>query len=114
MKVGIDVLEINRIDVSENFIDKICTENEKGYISNFSDKSERLAGLFCAKEAVFKSLDIDFLNHKEIEILHKENGRPYVILHGKTAKKINPKLIDVSISHTKTIATAVCICKTNE
>lgn len=113
-KVGIDILEVDRINISDEFINRICTENEKEYLSKFSDKRQRLTGLFCAKEACFKSLDLPVMNYKEIEILHKENGRPYALLHGKTKHSVNIKNIDISISHTDTMATAICITDFNE
>ncbi|MGN0748152.1 MAG: holo-ACP synthase [Christensenellales bacterium] len=111
MKIGIDTLEIERINDDEKFLQKILTKNEIDYINNFKNKKERIAGFFCAKEAVFKALDMENLIHQEIEIRHKHNGRPYVQLSGKTKEMFEKKYreIDISISHSKTISTAVCI-----
>ena len=111
MKIGIDTLEIERINDDEKFLQKILTKNEIDYINNFKNKKERIAGFFCAKEAVFTALDIENLIHQEIEIRHGHNGRPYVQLSGKTKEMFEKKYreIDISISHSKTISTAVCI-----
>jgi len=50
---------------------------------------------------------------KDIQLCHKESGKPFVILHGKAFDKFNNcfqgKQIEVSISHTKNYATAIAI-----
>ena len=111
MKVGIDVLEIERIKTNLHFLEKILTKNEIEYVLKFENKQERIAGLFCAKEAIFKALNLDFLNHQEIEINHEKNGRPFPIFYGKTKEYFlkNYKKIDISVSHSKTIASAICV-----
>ena len=110
MKVGIDVLEIERIKTNFHFLEKILTKNEIEYVNKFENKQERIAGIFCAKEAIFKALNLDFLNHQEIEINHGKNGRPFPAFYGKTKEYFlkNYKKIDISISHSKTIASAIC------
>ena len=35
MKIGIDLLEIERINLSKNFLNKILTENEQKFIEKF-------------------------------------------------------------------------------
>ena len=110
--IGIDIIEIDRIKKIQNndkLLKKIFYENEINYINKFKCKSERLAGYFCAKESVIKAFEgkISFL---DFEICHK-NNKPFILLHEK-AKKIfelnNFKNIEISISHSKTVATAVC------
>ena len=110
MKVGIDVLEIKRVK-SILKLEKIFTEKEIQYFNKFKNKEEHIAGTFCAKEAVFKCLNLKLLVHKEIEILHDENNKPYVKFYGKTKEYFlkNFKEIEISISHTKKTATAVAI-----
>ena len=111
--IGCDVLEFDRIPKDEKFLTKILTENEKSYVEKFQQKHERIAGVFCAKEAVFKALNFDKICHKEIEIEHTESGRPFVVFHGETKLffEKNYKHIDISISHSKTVAMAVCEIK---
>lgn len=115
MKIGNDVLEIDRFyDVSEKFISRVYTENEINYIQKFENRAEHLAGFFCVKEAVIKAFgeDVSSLSLKDVEVLHFDNGKPYVKLYGdvlKIFKKIKGKKIDISISHSKTIASAVAI-----
>ena len=67
-----------------------------------------------AKEAVMKVLGagIDKIPVRSIEVLHEDSGRPFVVLDGeakKLFKKLKLKQIDISISHTSTLATAFAI-----
>lgn len=116
MTVGTDIIEISRIEKNlenKKFIERIYSEREIEYFSQKGFKAESMAGNFCAKEAFMKCLgtgmfDIPF---KEISVLRNENGKPYISLSGK-AKELLDKSgmqVDVSISHCKEYATAVCI-----
>ena len=111
MTVGTDVLEIERAAQIEKIKHKVFTNNELLYIEKFENKSEHFAGIFAAKEAVFKCLNLKFLAHQEIEILHNENGKPYVCFYGETLNYFmkNFKSIDISLSHSRTIATSVAV-----
>jgi len=94
---------------------KIFTKQEIEYFTMSKNYLPRLAGMYCAKEAFLKALGIgvrngvDFL---EIEVDHEESGRPIYKLsdHMKDILK-SLKIYDVqlSISHTDTFATAICI-----
>ena len=63
MKVGIDTIELDRIDEDKNFLKRFLTENEIEYINRFVNKKERISGFFCAKEAILKPLYMDTLVH---------------------------------------------------
>ena len=110
MGVGIDILEVERVKNLKN-LEKIFTKNEIKYINQFDKKEERICSLFCAKEAIFKSLNLNQLKHLEIEISHKENGSPIATFNGSTLEhfKSNFKKIEISISHSKNYATAIAI-----
>ncbi|MBE7082933.1 MAG: holo-[acyl-carrier-protein] synthase [Clostridiales bacterium] len=114
--LGIDILEVERIEKqisNENFISKVFTQNEINYVNQFKNKAEHYAGFFCAKESVMKALeDCKQMSMTEIEVNHKPNGKPYVKLFGKALEvfeKTNFKTIEISISQTKTYATAVAM-----
>ena len=111
MKIGIDLLEIERINLSKNFLNKILTENEQKFIEKFQNKKEKIGGLFCAKEAVFKALNLKIFKPKLIEISKSSCGRPIVKLFGEYLEHFNSnyKKIDISITHTKTLAQAICL-----
>ncbi len=110
--IGIDVLEIERIKNiadDEKKLKKIFTENEIKYFNNFKNKYEHICGFFCAKEAIIKAVDIESeISFLDIEICHKNNGKPYAKF-GTKFNYLNKKNIDFSISHSKTIATAICL-----
>ena len=116
--VGIDIIEIERLkSIAENDIrlSSLFTEKEIKYFNKFKDRQTHVAGGFCAKEAVSKAFKTGFNGKvlpREIEILHKDNGVPYVVLKGG-AKKVFEELgltnIDISISHDKEKAIAICI-----
>ena len=102
--VGVDILETERVKKAlqkDNFLKSICLESEIEYINRFKEKAEHVAGFFVAKEAVMKALEkCDKIMFLDIEIKHKETGKPYVVLHGE-AKKIfqesKAKNIEISI-----------------
>ncbi len=109
--IGIDVLELDRM---QKFVDdkKLLSstffESEIKYFNKFQNPLERITGCFCAKEAVIKALGCpDGVSVNDIEILHQDNGKPYAKLHGK-AYLSDDKKMEISISHSKTIAIAIC------
>lgn len=111
--IGFDLQEVAKLKNPKALLEKIALESEKAYIEKFKcDFDMRVASLFSAKEAVFKALDVreGEISYKEIEICHKENGRPFVRLHGKANarfEELKAEVIDISISHQKTIVGAV-------
>lgn len=117
-RVGIDVLETKRMDdyVKRQLpMEKIFTEYEIAYIKKVAKSSSRMAGIFSAKEAFLKATGVGVKNGislLEVEVKHEENGRPYLNLMGNAKKvltELKVKAVDISISHTDNLATAICI-----
>lgn len=112
--IGIDIIEIKRIERavirSAFFLTRVFTENERRYYMYKGGKAETLAGMFCAKEAVAKALKTGFSGFcmQDIEILHDAKGSPYAVLH-RGAARLTDKTSDISISHCKEYAVAVCV-----
>lgn len=113
--IGVDIIEIDRIEKAlqknNGFIEKICTTYEQNYYTEKGKKSETVAGLFAAKEAVSKVLGkgVSGYSWRDIEIKHTANGQPIVVLHEGAREQANALGIDkilVSISHCKTYAVA--------
>ena len=113
--VGVDIVEVNRIEAAikrfgDRFLKKIYTDIEIKYCNTGRLACQHFAGKFAAKEAVYKTLNIDcVVKWTEVEIKNLEQGRPYIALHGKVkkiAKEKNISSILVSISHIKTRAVA--------
>jgi len=118
MKVGIDIIEINRAKDDEKFLNKIAFEEEIEYINSFKCeevKKQRIAALWCVKEAVFKCLGLgkgSKVTTKDVMLCHHENGKPYVKLFGiakDTFDNLKLNEIEVSISHSVSFATAIAI-----
>ena len=101
------------------FLRKIASNEEIEYINKSNCENlrhQRIAALFCVKEAVLKALGTGLsegISFKDIELKHQSNGKPYVILNGKAIEKFNQlfkcKKIEISISHTKNYATAIAV-----
>ena len=112
--IGIDLVENKRIEKAlkdDAFIKRILTKCEIDYVCSFKNKIEHVAGFFACKEAVMKALDnCKEIAFKDIEIKHKETGKPYVVLYGR-AKDVfdfgGYSKIEISISQTENFATAV-------
>ncbi len=112
---GIDIVEIPRIQKcikNPRFLFKIFSETE---ILNFSKKRKHVqsvASSFCAKEAFSKAVGLGIfkLCLREIEILHKNSGEPYINLLGNTKEKFKKLEISVSLSHTSSYACAIVVC----
>ena len=109
--VGIDIVEFEEIKerLSDRFIQRILSKKEQERYFKMKSTDARiayLAGRFAAKEAytkVYKNFDHS-LNFTDVEILNDEYGAPYII------SKYRPEdTIEVSISHSRNYAVAVCI-----
>ncbi len=116
---GVDIVNVNRIKKiiekkRQKFYDKIFTKKEIEYIGKKHHKATSISGLFAAKEAVSKALGsgIGIIGFKDIEILHKENGKPYVNFSekgNKVIKSLGIIEIELSISHERDYAVAFVI-----
>ena len=117
MKVGIDIEENKRFlnyAGDDKKLSKIFTDKEIEYFGNYSSNlEEHIAGTFCAKEAVAKALKVGFgekLNCKDVEILHTKTKVPYVNTNNKKLQSLlKNKKIDISISHTDEMSSAICV-----
>lgn len=118
MDVGIDIIEIKRIEEAvkknSNFINKLFTKNEIEYFESKKMRPEYIAGRFAAKEAVAKALGTGFreFDIKDIEIDRNVLGKPIVSLRGGAkaiCKKFGNYKIHLSISHSKKDAVAYAV-----
>jgi holo-[acyl-carrier protein] synthase len=120
---GIDLCGVARIrrmirDHGDRFLSRTYTAAEVAYARRRKKGfEETLAGRFAAKEAVMKALGTGWregVGFKAIEILNEESGKPYVVLHGKTAKKARRLGVTgwhVTITHTEDLAIAAVIAE---
>ena len=118
--VGTDIIEVSRIEKlikekGDKFLNRIYTKNEIDYCeSKGSNKYQHYAGRFAAKEAIFKVLNVKIdqgnsLTFKNIEILNKNDGAPYVNILDNIMIDCFDRNVEVSISHIKKYATAIAV-----
>lgn len=103
MKVGIDLVRIDRFLGKEKIADKILSDYEYELYLKSSNKIEYLASRFAVKEALIKCLELNILsvNLKDIVVMKKGNGAIYVLY--------NDKKYNASLSHEKEYCTGVVI-----
>ncbi len=127
--IGIDIVDIPKL-TAEAFGNRLgdfksfnFTEGEIRYAeSNPSgDPLSHLSARWAAKEAFLKALDMTNIDnpprqtnvdHREIEVVNDEQGRPLIRLHGKikeTSAGQGVKKISLSLSHHGPSAAAVVI-----
>ncbi len=106
MRVGTDVVEISRFAEMKNldaFVKRVFSKQESAYFSQKKNSWESIAGFYAAKEAFSKYLGSGMrgFGWKDIEIVHDALGKPSIWFLG------HPAAVDVSISHSDTVAIAV-------
>ena len=118
MRIGIDIIEIERIshwlNTDKDKLGRLFTKRELEYFHTKNWAPETVAGMYCAKEAFFKALGTGIIPSKmlELEILHDPHGSPFYKLSPRlvTDHRLSTARLQLSISHTKTIvAVAVCL-----
>lgn len=115
--VGIDLVEIQRIEESvnrygERFTDRVFTPWEIQYCRSKINPMLSFAGRFAVKEAVFKAVGTGFsegVKWKSVEVVNDRKGQPQVRLGKAIRDHIGDKNILISLSHTKDHAVAVAI-----
>ncbi|WP_069999464.1 holo-ACP synthase [Cellulosilyticum sp. I15G10I2] len=121
--IGSDIIEIARIEkVIKNtpaFINKVFTEKERNHFKNKHYKSETIAGVFAAKEAVSKALGTGFRSFtpKDIEVTPNDLGKPEITLYDEAkalATELGAGAMHVTISHCKAYAVAYVVIERGE
>jgi len=117
--VGTDIIDVERIAAKINkdsgFKELVFSQNEMDYCEKKAHKAEHYAARFAAKEAFFKAIGTGWADgtaFNEVEITNDTTGKPSLNLIGATKKKLDALEITkiwVSLSHIKTMATAVVI-----
>jgi holo-[acyl-carrier protein] synthase len=121
--IGTDNFEVVRIkDLMEKdngFINEIFTEGEIAYCKKMSHKEEHYAARFSAKEAFMKALGTGWrfgIRFADIGVFHDDLGKPEIELSGKAEELVKQEGISsvhVSLSHTKSMATAFVVLEKN-
>jgi holo-[acyl-carrier protein] synthase len=119
VKVGVDIIEIDRIRnalARAGFRERCFTEAERAYCDSRPDPAQSYAARFAGKEAVGKALGCGIsFTWKDVEIVGRP--KPSVRLSGRTAayaERVNAGAIDLSMTHSRDIAAAICVVQPRE
>jgi holo-[acyl-carrier protein] synthase len=117
VKVGLDVIEIRRVSGALEryaaFRERCFTEAERAYCDSRPNPAQHYAARFAGKEAVGKALGFGVARAfawKDVEIAGRP--KPDVRLSGRVAqwaRGVGAGPIDLSMTHSKDIAAAVCV-----
>jgi holo-[acyl-carrier protein] synthase len=118
--VGIDIIEVARIQASyekfgERFMNRILLAGEIAYCLSHRTPAPFIAARFAAKEAISKAFGTGIgaqLGWQDMEVMRRESGEPYVVLHGNgqaLLEKRRGRVVLISLSHTQQHASAVAI-----
>ncbi|HYY75498.1 MAG TPA: holo-ACP synthase [Gaiellaceae bacterium] len=117
MRVGLDVIEIERVRRTlaryPRFRERCFTGAERAYCDSRPNPAQHYAARFAGKEAVGKALGFGvaraFAWH-EVEIAGRP--KPAVFLSGRLeewSRRVEAGGIDLSMTHSEGIAAAVCV-----
>jgi len=116
---GIDIIEVERIadrvGRETGFRELVFSKNEMKYCDSKAFPFEHYAARFAAKEAFLKAIGRGLDNGIslfEIEVVNESNGKPGLHISGQTKRELEPmgiKTIHLSVSHLKSMATAIVI-----
>lgn len=116
MKVGVDLIEIERIRRAlarhgTDFRERCFTEGERAYCDSKPNPAQHYAGRFAAKEAVGKALGCGvYFTWKEIEVVGRP--KPGIRLSGRTlawAERVEAGTIELSMTHSRELAAAIAV-----
>jgi holo-[acyl-carrier protein] synthase len=117
VKVGLDVIEIERIvrtlERHESFRERCFTAAERAYCDSRPNPPQHYAARFAGKEAVGKALGFGVARAfawKDVEIAGRP--KPAVRLSGRLAAwaaRVGAGDIDLSMTHSRGLAAAVCV-----
>lgn len=112
IQLGIDSVEIARIGESlrrARFLTRVYSPAERVQLAQKKRPEETAAGYFAAKEAFAKAVGTGLwaFDLREVSVEYEADGRPCLRLSGKAAALAAGRRFALSITHTKTTATAV-------
>jgi holo-[acyl-carrier protein] synthase len=115
--VGTDLIEIERVrralERYPGFRDRCFTAAEQEYCDSRANPPQHYAARFAGKEAVGKALGFGVARAfawRDVEIVGRP--KPAVRLSGRMhdwAERVGAGEIDLSMSHSRELATAVCV-----
>ena len=122
--IGVDIVETTRIQSSierfgERFLKRVFTQGEQDYCGAMPHPARHYGARFAAKEAISKAFGTGIgsqVGWRDIEVMRRETGEPYIVLHGEAkmlAEKLHVTQALISLSHSDhySVANAVLIAR---
>jgi holo-[acyl-carrier protein] synthase len=117
MRVGLDLIEIARIERAlaryPRFVERVFTDAERAYCESRPNPPQHYAARFAGKEAVGKALGFGVARAfawTDVEIAGRP--KPSVRLSGRVAAlaaNAGARSIDLSLTHSRELAAAICV-----
>jgi holo-[acyl-carrier protein] synthase len=122
--IGVDTVDIERFLLWHTYLQKtlrrIFSQEEIDYcLMDINKSAQRFAVRFAAREALYKALSIAY-PHKRFPFLTlcahvaitKIDSRPYCIIQDGLGINFDDLIIHLSLSHSRTLATAYVVIET--
>jgi len=115
--IGVDIVKVERLRGAagrwgRKFLERVFTEREIAYCMAKAEPYTSFSTRFAAKEALIKALGGNLFRLKEIEVLNRADGSPF-ISPGEKLKEIllikGVKKIHLSMSHEKEFGIAFVV-----
>lgn len=118
--IGVDIVQNSRIEEAlkrwgKRFLERAFSQAEQDFFLSRRDPIPLMAVRFAAKEAFSKALKTGLkrgIRLKDIEMLHKESGEPYLVLAGRAKElvdSLNISGVHVSVSHEREYSVATVV-----
>jgi holo-[acyl-carrier protein] synthase len=125
MRIGVDLISVSRfakVAAHKRYRTVVFTAAELAEADTMAEPrcTERLAGRFCAKEAVAKALGRGFgqgLSWRDIEVTADDWGAPTVALHRgarRVADEAGVRAVELSLTHHSDLVVCVATALTEE
>ncbi len=115
MRIGIDAVLISRIEKSiksEHFVNRVFSQSEIAELTARKFSPKTAAACFAAKEAFSKAVGCGILTRfslKDVQLLHRQNGKPYIKLTAKARRFCGRDRVSVSVTHEGDMAIVVVV-----
>jgi len=123
--LGLDLIEVDRVARvlerwGDRFLDRVFRPGEVSVSRRHPRaRAEHVAGRFAAKEAAMKALGTGWrgLAFLDVEVGRDPRGKPTLSFHGRAldrCRQLRVASMEVSITHTRTMAAAAVALVTEE
>lgn len=119
IETGVDAVEISRVAKSmerPGFLERVFSQEEREYFQSRNMAPQTVAGHFAAKEAFSKAMGtgLSGFELRDAAVVHDDKRKPFLSLSGSAKKLAEGWAFSLSITHTKTTATAFVVAWKDE